>query len=107
MGIAEFHPLNGERLIPEEHPVLGVEATSEKTLDIVNKLDAHRVVMTHIEESDGLGHDDVTQVSGLLRERGLEAMASEAEVAVLNHRNRHSSRRRRRRAEPPTADRPS
>lgn len=66
MGIAEFHPLTGERQFHEEHPVFDDEATFEQTLDIVRKLNARRVVMTHIEESEGLSHDDLVQVADRL-----------------------------------------
>jgi phosphoribosyl 1,2-cyclic phosphate phosphodiesterase len=70
-GLAEFHPLTGERRMPADHPVLGEEATFEETLAIVEKLDARRVVMTHIEEPDSLSHDDLVQLSGRLRGDGL------------------------------------
>jgi phosphoribosyl 1,2-cyclic phosphate phosphodiesterase len=71
MGINEFHPLTGERRIPKEHPVLGVEATFPETLDIVKKLNARRVVMTHIEESDGLSYDDLARLGEQLQSKGL------------------------------------
>lgn len=70
-GLAEFHPLTGERHMPAEHPALDVEATFEDTLAIVEKLNAQRVVMTHIEESDALSHDDLEQLSDQLRADGL------------------------------------
>jgi phosphoribosyl 1,2-cyclic phosphate phosphodiesterase len=70
-GIAEFHPLTGKRHMPEEHPVLEVEATFEETLAIVRKLNAQRVVMTHIEESDALSHDDLAQLADRLKDDGL------------------------------------
>jgi len=71
MGISEFHPLTGERRIPKEHPVFGEEATFPQTLDIVGKLNAERVVMTHIEETDGLSHDDLVQLGERLQGEGL------------------------------------
>ena len=70
-GLAELNPLTGERNMPAEHPALEVEATFEETLEIVQKLDAGRVVMTHIEESDGLGHDDLAVLEDRLRADGL------------------------------------
>ncbi len=72
MGIAEFHPLTGERLIAEEHPVLRAEATFQQTLDIVEVLAPRRVLMTHIEESDGLSYDDLAEVARRIRERGID-----------------------------------
>jgi phosphoribosyl 1,2-cyclic phosphate phosphodiesterase len=70
-GVAEFHPLTGERHMAADHPVFDEEATFEDTLAIVEKLDARRVVMTHIEESDSLSHDDLEQLSDRLRADGL------------------------------------
>jgi phosphoribosyl 1,2-cyclic phosphate phosphodiesterase len=70
-GVADLHPFTGERRIPEEHPALAEEATFGETLEIVKKLDAQRVVMTHIEESDGLGHDDLVQLAERLQNDGL------------------------------------
>jgi phosphoribosyl 1,2-cyclic phosphate phosphodiesterase len=70
-GLADVHPFTGERLIAEEHPALAEEATFAETLAIVEQLDARRVVMTHIEESDGLGHDDLTRLAEQLRREGL------------------------------------
>jgi phosphoribosyl 1,2-cyclic phosphate phosphodiesterase len=71
MGIAEFHPLTGERLIDEEHSVLKIEATFEQTLEIVAGIDAERVLMTHIEESDGLSYDDLLEVEEKVGDRGI------------------------------------
>jgi phosphoribosyl 1,2-cyclic phosphate phosphodiesterase len=70
-GLADIHPFTGERLIPEGHPALAEEATFAETLGIVKKLDAKRVVMTHIEEADGLSHDDLTQLADGLKGDGL------------------------------------
>jgi phosphoribosyl 1,2-cyclic phosphate phosphodiesterase len=72
MGIAEFHPLTGERLIAEEHPVLAAEATFLETLAIVEAIAPRRVVMTHIEESDGLSHDDLAKVAVRMRQQGVD-----------------------------------
>jgi len=58
-GLHEHDPFTGERRIHEEHPVLRFEATFEQTLEIVDALEAKRVVLSHIEEVDGLGHDDL------------------------------------------------
>ena len=49
--------VNGK--IPEDHPVLKEEATLLQTLEIVRKLKASRVLMTHIEEPDQLSHDNL------------------------------------------------
>lgn len=72
MGILEFDPLTGERRIVEEHTVLNVEATFEQTLEIVSSIGARHVVMTHIEESDGMSYDDLIQLADRVRARGAD-----------------------------------
>jgi phosphoribosyl 1,2-cyclic phosphate phosphodiesterase len=62
MGIVEHDPFTGERRIPADHPLLASEATFPQTLEIAAKLDAKRVVLAHIEEMDGLGHDDLRRL---------------------------------------------
>jgi phosphoribosyl 1,2-cyclic phosphate phosphodiesterase len=69
-GLAEFNPFTGERQVPTEHPALQEEATLEQTLEIVQKLNAHRVVMTHIEESDALSYDDLALLAERLHADG-------------------------------------
>ncbi len=71
MGIAEFHPLSGERLIHEDHWMLQLEATFGETLEIVQHLNAGRVYLTHVEEMDQLGYDELAQVSSRLQQDGL------------------------------------
>jgi len=71
MGLAECDPLTGERRIHEDHPVLQSEATFRQTLELVPKLGAARVVMTHIEEPDGLSYDDLLDLSMRLQREGL------------------------------------
>jgi phosphoribosyl 1,2-cyclic phosphate phosphodiesterase len=72
-GLAEHHPLTGERRLAAEHRVLQVEATFPQTLEIVRALDAKRVVLHHIEEMDGLTHDDLLAVAAKVRaDEGLE-----------------------------------
>jgi phosphoribosyl 1,2-cyclic phosphate phosphodiesterase len=63
MGICEFDLLTGERRIHPEHPALAAEATSEETLAIVERLAARRTVLSHVEEIDGLSHDDLVEVA--------------------------------------------
>ena len=62
MGVCEFHPLSGVRLMPAEHPILAAEATFPETLAIVEKLRATRTILSHIEEIDGLTYDDLLDV---------------------------------------------
>lgn len=70
MGIAEHDPLTGERRIHAEHPMLRFEATFEETIEIVDELEAASVVLTHIEEMDGLTVDDLSRVEERLRAEG-------------------------------------
>jgi phosphoribosyl 1,2-cyclic phosphate phosphodiesterase len=62
MGISEHDPLTGERRIDAAHPVLRYEATFEETLAIVDALGAERVVLSHVEEMDGLTFDDLLRL---------------------------------------------
>lgn len=72
MGITEVHAVTGERVFPEGHPVLEMEATFEETLEIIPKLEAKRVIMTHIEEMDGMSHDDLKVLECRLRDDGMD-----------------------------------
>ncbi len=71
MGVAEFNPLTGRRRMGKNHPVLVEEATFDDTLKIATKLQAKEVILTHIEEHDGMSHDDLEKVSSKLRTNGL------------------------------------
>jgi phosphoribosyl 1,2-cyclic phosphate phosphodiesterase len=70
MGICEHHPIGGERLIDSAHPVLHYEATFAETLQMVDALDAGRVVLHHIEEMDELTYDDLLLVEAQQRAAG-------------------------------------
>src|SRR5829696_1411264 len=62
LGIHEHHPFTGERLIHEEHFILRVEATYPETLEVVRALGARRTVLAHVEEMDGLSHDELVRL---------------------------------------------
>jgi len=66
MGICEFDPFTGERRLHPDHPVLRFEATFAETLEIVDRLDAQRVVLSHVEEIDTLGYDELLRLPGVL-----------------------------------------
>jgi phosphoribosyl 1,2-cyclic phosphate phosphodiesterase len=70
MGLAEFHPLTGERLFTENHPLMQREATYVETLEMVRQLKAGRVIMTHIEETTQMGYDDLLTLEDRLRADG-------------------------------------
>jgi len=65
-GIDEHDPFTGERRVHQDHPVLRFEATFAETLEIVDRLEAERVVMMHIEEFDGLSHDDLLRLEPIV-----------------------------------------
>ncbi len=71
MGVAEFNPLTGRRRMSKRHPVLADEATFEDTIAIVRQLQAKAIVLTHIEEHDGLSYDDLERVAKRLQADGL------------------------------------
>ena len=66
MGICEYDPFNGERRLHRDHPVLQYEATFVETLEIVDRREAKRVVLSHVEEVDELGYDDLLRLPGAL-----------------------------------------
>ena len=72
MGLTEFNPLTGERCMPEDHPVFKHESTFQQTLEVVRKLNADRVILTHIEEMAGLTYDDFQILEKNLQEQGLK-----------------------------------
>jgi phosphoribosyl 1,2-cyclic phosphate phosphodiesterase len=71
MGMCVFDPFTGERRIPAEHPILGMEMTFPETLDVVRALRPKQVVLSHIEEMDGLGHDQLGALAERCRTEGL------------------------------------
>ena len=75
--------MTGERRISQQHAALRVEATFLETLQIVEKIGAGRVVMTHIEESDGLSYDDFLELERRLQRDGLNISFAH-DTAVVN-----------------------
>jgi phosphoribosyl 1,2-cyclic phosphate phosphodiesterase len=71
MGICEHDPFTGERRIHPDHPVLRYEATFAETLAVVERLAAGRVVLSHVEEMDGLSYGDLLRLEHRLRDDGL------------------------------------
>ena len=71
MGIVEFNPFTNERAIPENHPVLKSEATFQQTLEVIKALQAKKVILSHIEEPDGLGYDDLQILEKRLLAEGI------------------------------------
>ncbi|UGB28695.1 MBL fold metallo-hydrolase [Metabacillus sp. B2-18] len=71
VGIFEFHPLTGERLMTEEHPVFKEEATFTETLEVIKILNAKKVLLTHIEEPNGLSFSDFKELEEQLQDSGI------------------------------------
>lgn len=69
-GIFEFHPLQGQRLIPTEHPLLKREATFEQTMDMIRALDTPRVIFSHLNHSDYLTHEEYREVAARVNAAG-------------------------------------
>ena len=72
MGVVEFDPFSGERLVPVDHPILRHEVTFGQTLEIVEALGARRTILSHIEEPDGLSYDDLLRLQQTLAAEGRE-----------------------------------
>jgi phosphoribosyl 1,2-cyclic phosphate phosphodiesterase len=72
MGICEHDPFTGERRIHPDHPVLRFEATFPETIEVARRLEAGRVYLTHVEEMDGLGYDDLRRLEQKLAADGVE-----------------------------------
>jgi phosphoribosyl 1,2-cyclic phosphate phosphodiesterase len=71
MGLCEHDPLTGERRIAEGHRLLEVEMRLPETLEVVRALRPKRAILSHIEEMDGLGHDQLALLAERYRAEGL------------------------------------
>lgn len=70
MGVPEFNPFTGERVVHADHPVLTFEATYLDTLEMVRTLDAKQVIFTHLEEVFQMNYDDYESLGEKLRNEG-------------------------------------
>lgn len=70
-GVCEFHPLNGERMIPADEPVLSSEMRFERTLECVREMAPKQAVLMHLDEPDGVTYDDGLALSEKLQSQGL------------------------------------
>ncbi len=73
MGIVEHHPFTGDRLIPEDDPILEVEATFAQTLEMARALHPGQLYLSHVEETFGLTAAELTELQTRLRGSGLPA----------------------------------
>lgn len=70
-GVCEFHPLNGERRIPADEPVLQSEMRFERTLDVIREMSPRQAVLIHLDEPDGVTYDDGIELSKQYQRDGL------------------------------------
>ena len=70
-GVCEFHPLNGERRIPADEPVLQSEMRFERTLEVIAEMAPKQAVLIHLDEPDGITFDDGLELSRKYQENGL------------------------------------
>ena len=68
IGVFEYHPLTGERLIASEHPVLRNEYTFSETLEVIKKMNPKKTLLTHI---NGLSFNELKKVEEKLIAEGL------------------------------------
>ncbi|MEA3319544.1 MAG: MBL fold metallo-hydrolase [Bacillota bacterium] len=71
VGIFDFHPLTGKRLVSKDHPVFKVEATFTETLEVVKALKAEKVILTHVEEPNGLSFNEFKEIEMKLKDSGM------------------------------------
>jgi phosphoribosyl 1,2-cyclic phosphate phosphodiesterase len=63
LGVFEHHPYTGERMIPEEFCKPPVRKTRySQTLEHLRVLAPRRAVLSHVEEMDGLSHDELVRL---------------------------------------------
>ena len=69
-GLFEFHPLTGDRIMQENHPLLERESSFRQTLDIIGKLSAAETYITHFEEAFDLTPETLAKVEAKLQAEG-------------------------------------
>jgi phosphoribosyl 1,2-cyclic phosphate phosphodiesterase len=71
MGIHEYDIKTGEKRFSREFLERIREASFQDTLKIIEKLQAKKVILTHIEEIDNLSYDDLKEIETKLQAEGL------------------------------------
>ncbi|MFH0976009.1 MAG: MBL fold metallo-hydrolase [Spirochaetota bacterium] len=82
MGIIEFDLFNGERRIPENHPILKGEATFQQTLKVIRSLNASQVIIYHIE--DEISYDDLKKAEIFLKDQGYGNITFAYDTMIVN-----------------------
>lgn len=71
MGIAEFDWKTKERIRDRSFIESMREATFEDTLEVAKQLRAKHAIITHIEEVDNIGYDELKEIESELRAEGM------------------------------------
>jgi len=71
MGIAEFDWKTKERIRDRAFIESMREATFEDTLEVAKQLRAKHTIITHIEEVDNIGYDELKEIESELRAEGI------------------------------------
>ncbi|MCL6442991.1 MAG: MBL fold metallo-hydrolase [Alicyclobacillus sp.] len=69
IGVFEFHPLTGQRMVASGHPALQDECLFPETIDLIKKLNPKKTLLTHI---NGLSFDELKEVEKRLQADGLK-----------------------------------
>lgn len=75
-GVCEFHPLNNERRLEADDPVLTTEMRFERTLEVIGQMAPKQAVLIHLDEPDGISYDDGLALSNQLQVLGLPIIVS-------------------------------
>lgn len=63
----EKDPFTNERKIDKNNPVLKEEATFRETIKIVEKINARKTILAHIEEPDEISYDKLKELEKELK----------------------------------------
>lgn len=71
MGVVEFDWKTKEKIRDRTFIERIREATFEDTLEVAKQLQAKHTIITHIEEIDNLGYDELKEIEAELRAEGM------------------------------------
>jgi phosphoribosyl 1,2-cyclic phosphate phosphodiesterase len=63
IGLFDVHPVTGERLMTQQHPLLADEATFSDVINLIEVLSPKQVCLSHIEEHDHIGFDSFAKIN--------------------------------------------
>ncbi|HAE36259.1 TPA: hypothetical protein DCX66_03975 [Candidatus Nomurabacteria bacterium] len=76
IGIFDFHPISGKKLMSKNHHLLRDEMTFVDTLSLVKKLRPKQTVFMHIEEHDHIGLDSLRHIEENSRNNGYNVLCA-------------------------------